>query len=319
MKYFAIFLLAIVSMLIIIPPLRAAAIKIGYVEKPNPESDRKIHSEPKPYLASVGMFLIFWILYAAFIGDFSHKAMLIFISSSLIFGIGTLDDWYKISNRDLKALPKLIVQLIACLIVYLAGVKLYGFTDPFSGQFIMFPAVVQFILSVLWMFGVITVINFTDGLDGLAGGVVTISACTLFLVALTKGNAEAAVMSIILVGICLGYLHYNKFPSKILMGDSGATFLGFVLALISLDGAFKQATVISIFIPILALGLPIFDNIMVVLRRIHNKKPVYVGDSTQIHYRLIKKGFTQVQAVHLLYACCLMLNVIAVIILLLKL
>jgi len=89
------------------------------------------------------------------------------------------------------------------------------------------------------------------------GGISCISSGTLFLVALVKGSEISALMAIMLVGICLGYLKFNKYPSKILMGDSGATFLGFILAVISLEGAFKQATVISIFIPILALGVPI--------------------------------------------------------------
>ena len=240
--------------------------------------------------------------------------MYIFLSSAIVFLIGMLDDWYKIKGNDLKALPKFIVQLSACVLVYSAGVRFLGFTNIFNGEYILLPDWIQFVLTVSWLFGVTTVINFMDGMDGLAGGLVCISSCTLFIVAAVKGNEYSAIMAIILVGICLGYLKYNRFPAKILMGDSGATFLGFMLALISLDGAFKQATVLSIFVPILALGLPIFDNIFVVLSRIKDGKPVYVGDTTQVHYRLLAKGFTQKQVVFVLYLVSLCLNLCAIIV-----
>ena len=123
---------------------------------------------------------------------------------------------------------------------------------------------------------------------------------------------------IILVGICLGYLKYNHFPAKILMGDAGATFLGFMLAIISLDGAFKQATLISILVPILALGVPIFDNLYVVMKRIKEKKPIYVGDASQAHFRLVAQGLTQKQAVHFLYQISICFNLGAIILFMLK-
>lgn len=318
MNYFIAFLFALVFLLLVTPLLRNFAFKIDYTEKPKPDQERKVHKEPKPYLAAVGMFLCFWIVYIAFFRDFSTRSILLFISSLLIFGIGMLDDWFKIKGGDLKALPKMLVQLSACILVYVADISISGFTNPFSGTYINLPIFLQIALTVIWLFGVTTVINFTDGLDGLAGGISCISACTLFVVALAKGQNVSALMSITLVGICLGYLYYNKFPAKILMGDAGATFLGFMLGVISLDGAFKQATVISIFIPVLALGLPIFDNIFVVLNRLKNKKPIYIGDASQVHYRLLAKGLSQKQAVYVLYLVSVCLNLSAIILLLLK-
>lgn len=319
MLYFIAFTAALLIMLGVTPQLRKLAFKIDYLEKPNVDIERKIHTEPKPYLAAVGMFGCFWVLYLAFVRDFSSKTFILFASSFLIFAIGMLDDWFKINGKDLKALPKLVVQLVACILVYRADILFRGFTNPFDGSFVLLPYWLQLCLTVIWLFGVTTVINFADGLDGLAGGISCISACTLFVVALAKGQNTSAIMAILLVGICLGYLRYNKFPAKILMGDSGATFLGFMLGLISLDGAFKQATVISIFVPILALGLPIFDNIFVVFRRMKQGKPIYVGDSGQVHYRLLSKGFSQKQAVQFLYLICICLNLTAIILFLLKL
>ena len=313
LNYISAFALSLLIMIIITPKLRALAIKIGYCEKPR-DSERKIHNETKPYLAGLGMFLTFWVCYFIILRDFSTKSLLIMISSLIIFAIGMVDDWYKIKGSDLKALPKLIVQLSACVLVFISGVRFRGFTNPLDSGYILLPGWLQFSLTVTGMFGVTTVINFMDGLDGLAGGLSCISSCTLFIVAMAKGNFYSAIMGIILVGICLGYLKYNKFPSKILMGDAGATFLGFMLGLISLDGAFKQATAISIFVPVLALGLPIFDNLFVVLNRIKNKKPVYEGDATQVHHRLLAKGMTQKQVVFTLYLISLCLNLCAIIV-----
>ncbi len=309
--------MSLVIMLLITPKLTKLAHKLNYIEKPNPGSERKIHMEDKAYLAGVGIFFTFWFCYFVFTGDFSRKSVVMVISSFLIWGIGMVDDWFKIRGGDLKALPKMLVQLSACVIlVYFTNLKFLGITNPFDDSYVLFPVWLQFLLSVLWLFGVTTVINFSDGLDGLAGGISCISAGTLFVVSLARENSILAIMSITLVGICIGYLKYNKYPAKILMGDAGATFLGFILAIISLDGAFKQATVVSIFIPILALGLPIFDNIFVVIKRIREGRRIYVGDSSQIHYRLIAKGLTQKQTVYILYLVCICLNLSAIILLL---
>ncbi|EKQ57959.1 MULTISPECIES: MraY family glycosyltransferase [unclassified Clostridium] len=319
MDFLRAFTFSLLMMLFITPKLMQLAYKIDYLEKPKIDCERKIHNEAKPYLAGVGIFFSFWIAYFSINPVCNIKNIIIFLSSLLIFIVGMFDDYYKIKKKDLKALPKMIFQLLACILVYEAsGVKFSGITNPFDGSYVVLPIWLQFTLTICWLFGVTTVINFIDGMDGLAGGITCISSCTLFLVALVKNDLSSALMAIILVGICLGYLKYNKFPSKILMGDSGATFLGFILGIISLDGAFKQATAISIFIPILVLGLPIFDNIFVLFKRIHEGRPIYIGDASQIHFRLLAKGLNQKQVVYLLYLACACLNLSAIVLLFLK-
>lgn len=313
MEYFIAFLLALVSMLVVTPRLREIAFKTNYVEQPKKNCARKIHKEPKPYLAAVGIFGVFWIVYLFVSKGLDHKGIFILISSTLIFSIGMLDDWIKIRGKDLPAFPKMLVQVLACIVVYFGGVKFIGFTNPLDGTYVLLPDWMQFILTIVWLFGVTTVINFTDGMDGLAGGVSCISAITMFIVAFGMRDPHSAMMAIILVGVCLGYLRYNKFPAKILMGDAGATFIGFILGVIALDGAFKQATVLSIFIPVLALGLPIFDNIYVVLKRMKEGKPIYIGDSSQAHFRLVAHGLTQKQAVYVLYLVSICFNLSAII------
>ena len=318
MSFLRAFTFSFLMMLFITPKLMQLAYKINYLEKPQLDNERKIHKESKPYLAGVGLFFSFWITYFIISSSYNNKILIISLSSFLIFIVGMIDDTYKIRGKDLKAFPKMFFQLLACILVYIANVRFSGFTNPFDGSYVLLPTWLQFLLTICWLFGVTTVINFTDGIDGLAGGITCISSCTLFIVALFKDDMSSALMAIILVGICLGYLKYNKFPSKILMGDSGATFLGFILGVISLDGAFKQVTVISIFIPILVLGLPIFDNIFVIFKRLSEGRPIYVGDASQIHFRLLAKGFTQKQVVYLLYLASGCLNLTAIFLLLLK-
>ncbi|WP_046215995.1 MraY family glycosyltransferase [Paenibacillus wulumuqiensis] len=317
MPYIAAFILSFVFVLITIPMLRKWAIRLDFVDKPRPDSERKLHREPVPLMAGIALFGGFAISYILFMDAGLWKMTAVMAGSLLVLGIGLVDDWYKVSRREFPALPKMIVQLAAALIIYMAGIRFSGFSNPFNDQYILLPDWLQLILTLLWIFGVTTVINFSDGMDGLAGSLATISAVTLFIVAITQGQGGSAIMAISLVGVGLAYLRYNKPPAKVYMGDSGATFLGFVLAIIALDGAFKQATLLSLFVPILALGVPIFDNIFVVIKRMLNGKPIYEADATQIHYRLLSSGLNQQQVllVLCLISVCLSLSSIILVLL----
>ncbi|MUG43402.1 undecaprenyl/decaprenyl-phosphate alpha-N-acetylglucosaminyl 1-phosphate transferase [Paenibacillus woosongensis] len=295
---------------LLIPPFGRLAFRLDFVDKPRKDVERKLHREPIPLTASYVIFIGFFVTYLAVGREFNMETLAIFIGGVLLLIIGTLDDWYKTKGKDFPALPKLIVQVSAAVIVYASGISFTGFFNPFSGEYVVLPGILQFLLTILWIFGVTTVINFSDGLDGLAGGLSAISAITLFIVALTKGQSTSAIMAITLVGVTLAYLRYNKPPAKIFMGDAGATFLGFILAVIALDGAFKQATVLSLFIPVLALGVPIFDNIFVVIKRFLQGKSIYEADASQVHYRLLRAGLTHRQTVMflMLISTCLCLS-----------
>lgn len=302
----------------LIPPLSKLAFRLDFVDKPRQDVERKIHREPIPLTASYAIFIGFFITYLLFARDFSLETLALFIGGVLLLTIGTIDDWYKTKGKDFPALPKFIVQIAAAILVFLSGNAFTGFINPFSGDYISLPVILQFVLTIIWIFGVTTVINFSDGMDGLAGGLTAISAVTLFIVAVTKGQSTSAIMAIALVGVTLAYLRYNKAPAKIFMGDAGATFLGFILAVIALDGAFKQATVLSLFIPILALGVPIFDNIFVVVKRFIQGKSIYQADATQVHYRLLKAGLNQKQVVAVLYLVSVCLSLSSIILLLIE-
>jgi len=288
------------------------------VDKPRADVERKIHRRPIPLTASYAIFIGFIATYFIYVHGFTGQTGAIIAGSLLLLTIGTVDDWYKTKGKDFPSLPKFIVQLSAAVLVYASGIQFHGFANPLTGHFMNFPEWLQFMLTVLWIFGVTTVINFSDGMDGLAGGLSAISAGTLFVVALAMGQSESAMMAIILVGVTVAYLRYNKPPAKVFMGDAGATFLGFILAVIALDGAFKQATVLSIFIPILALGVPIFDNLFVVARRLLQGKPIYQADASQAHYRLLRTGLNPKQVVLFLYLVSSCFSLFSIILLLLQ-
>ncbi|QQE73602.1 undecaprenyl/decaprenyl-phosphate alpha-N-acetylglucosaminyl 1-phosphate transferase [Brevibacillus composti] len=312
------FLISFAIVYVLIPPLGKLAFRLDFVDKPRKDVERKIHREPIPLTASYAIYIGFAVPYLLFSGEEWLQTIAVLAGGLLLLIIGTVDDWYKTQGKDFSALPKLIVQLSAAVLVYASGIAFTGFYNPLSGEYVLLPVWLQFILTILWIFGVTTVINFSDGMDGLAGGLSAISAGTLFIVALAKGQGNSAIMAIILVGVAVAYLRYNKPPAKVFMGDAGATFLGFILGVIALDGAFKQATVLSLFIPILALGVPIFDNLFVVTRRFLEGKPIYQADASQAHYRLLRTGMNQKQVVAFLCLISVCFSLTSIILLLLQ-
>lgn len=315
MIYLSAFLVVFIIVYSLIPRLRQLAFKIGFVDKP---TERKKHTEPVPLLGGLGIFIGFVSGYAIFIKPIDIKFLAILFASFLVLSIGIVDDWYKTRSKEFPVSPRLIIQILSAIIVYKSGIVFYGFTNPFTHTYIFLPVWLQFILTVTWILGVTTVINWSDGMDGLAGSLVTISAATLFVVALAKVQPDSAMMAILLISATLGFLRYNRYPAQIFMGDSGANFLGFILGIIALDGAFKQATLISIFIPILALGVPIFDNIFVIIKRFLDGKPIYKADATQIHHRLLSTGLNQKQVVTAISLLSVCLSLLSIILLLLK-
>ncbi|MNW31939.1 putative undecaprenyl-phosphate N-acetylglucosaminyl 1-phosphate transferase [compost metagenome] len=318
MMYILAFLLSFAIVVILIPPLGRLAHRLDFVDKPRRDVERKLHRQPIPLTASYAIFIGFFLTYIAFTKQLSWETAALVAGGILLLTIGTIDDWYKTKGKDFPALPKMIIQVSAAVLVFASGISFTGFVNPFTSEYVLLPFWLQFILTILWIFGVTTVINFSDGMDGLAGGLSAISAITLFIVALAKGQSDSALMSMVLVGVTLGYLKYNRPPAKVFMGDAGATFLGFILAVIALDGAFKQATVLSLFIPILALGVPIFDNLFVVAKRFLQGKAIYEADASQAHYRLLRAGLNHKQVVGVLYLISTCLCLSSIILLLLE-
>jgi len=315
MSYFYAFIIAFFIVYFITPNLIKLAFKFDFLDKP---TERKKQEKPMPLIGGVGLFIAFFVGYLIFIRPIGKEFFYISTSSLLVLVIGIVDDWHKSKGKEFAVLPRLIIQIISAIMIYSSGIVFNGFTNPFTNTYVTLPSGVSFLLSITWILGVTTVINWSDGVDGLAGSLAAIAGSTLFIVAIVKNQTNSAMMSILLVGALIGFLKYNRYPAKTYIGDSGANFSGFILAIIALEGAFKQATIISLAIPILALGVPIFDNLYVIMKRISNGKPIYEADATQIHHRLLSTGLNQKQVVMFISLISVCLSLCSIIILLLK-
>ena len=219
---------------------------------------------------------------------------------------------------DIMALPaklKFVIQIAAALIPALNGVSIQALSNPniFSPNAYWVLNWLSVPVTVLWIVGITNAVNLIDGLDGLANGVSAISAATVLVIALITSDAQVAVVMAALVGACVGFLPYNLNPAKMFMGDTGATFLGFILSTMSIQGLFKFYAVISFAVPFLILGLPIFDTAFAMIRRMaHGQSPMH-ADRGHIHHRLIDMGLNQKQAVATLYVISGILGLSAVV------
>ncbi len=313
MLYLLAFVFSFLLVFLTVPFVKKLALKTGFVDMPN---QRKIHKSPIPLLGGVA-------IYAGFVitaGIFTHRSQEYFglaLGGLIIFLIGIIDDFYKTRKRDMKAWPKFLIQIVAASILPFFNIMIQGINIPFAhGTFVTFPIWLRYITTIIWVVGITNMMNFLDGVDGLAAGIAAISSTTLFLIALVKGLPAMAMLSVILVGTSLGFLRHNFHPARIFMGDAGATFLGYVLAAIAVDGAFKSATLVSVAIPVLALGVPIMDAFYVIIRRFRENRPIYVADKGHTFHRLIDSGLSQKQTVTFLYLLGICFSLVSIVILL---
>ncbi|MDP9729665.1 MraY family glycosyltransferase [Alicyclobacillus tolerans] len=295
--YLVSFLLSLGIVYATVPFIRKFAVHLGFVDQPN---GRKIHKEPIPLLGGLSIYCGFLVT-AAWMGKAGSTFWGIAIGGFLIFSIGVLDDFYKTRGKDFKALPKFLMQIAAAVVLVLYQIRITGISLPFQHRYDTFPLWVSVLATVLWVVAITNMMNFLDGVDGLAAGIAAISAMTLFFVALLKGQPVMAVFSIALMGSAIGFLRHNFYPARIFMGDAGATFLGFVLAAIAVDGAFKSATAVSLVVPVLALGVPIMDTVWVLFRRVRENRPLHIADKGHTFHVLMKSGLSQIQTVTFLY------------------
>lgn len=316
MKYLLVSVLAFSIVFFLTPILMKLAFKYNFIDKP---TKRKKHRGEIPLSGGLSMFIGFFITYFIAYYNYSFDEKYgIFVGSLMILIIGMVDDYYKSIGKEFPITPRVIVQILAAIVVFNSGVAFEGFTNPFTDKYITLSPVVQFVLTITWIFGVTTVINWSDGMDGLAGGLSFISSITFATTAVILVQPSSLILSLIVAGVVLGFLFYNRYPAKVFMGDSGANFLGFILSIIALDGAFKGATILSLMIPILALAVPIFDNLFVVFKRFSEGKPVYKADRSQIHYRLEAKGLNTDQVVAYISIISLIFSAISIIMLIIK-
>ena len=291
----------------ITPLVKMLAKKVGAMDIPKDE--RRMHHVPIPRMGGLAIFVGFMVSVLIFAGKYIGTELRgILLGSVIIVILGIMDD-----ILTLKAMPKFIVQILAAVIVTVHGCRI----DHFIGFDL--PVWLSYVVSVLWIVTITNAVNFIDGLDGLAAGVSAISAGTMLVVALMlAGNdnlvaTASALLLAAIVGACIGFIPYNFNPASIFMGDTGSTFLGFMLASISIYGLFKTYAVISFAVPFLVLGLPIFDICFAVIRRLaHGQSPMH-ADRGHVHHRLIDMGFSQKQAVAIAYLLSALLGLAAVV------
>ena len=299
--------------LITTPIVKSMGQKWGAVDVP--KDGRRMHDHPIPRMGGLAIFLGFLlsvILFIPFVQTDGLGMQLqgMLLGAVIIVVLGILDDIYA-----LPALPKLIVQIVAAVIAVCSGNVIETISNPniFSNDLYWELGWLSIPVTVIWIVAVTNAVNLIDGLDGLACGVSTISSMTVLVIALTVAEPTVAVLMACLAGGCIGFLPYNTNPAKIFMGDTGSTFLGYVLAVVSIQGLFKYYTLISFVVPFLMLGLPIFDTCFAFIRRIaHGQSPMH-ADRSHIHHRLIDMGLNQKQAVAVLYVISAILGLSAVV------
>ncbi len=284
------------------PPVRVLAFRIGAVDIPLDQ--RRMHKKPIPRIGGLAIFFGFTASTMIFCNP-TKELLAIWLGGFVLVALGILDDVFR-----LPAMLKFVVQIGAAVIAVVNGVVIDHIS--IGGNYIMF-GVWRIPITILWIVGLTNAINLIDGLDGLACGVSAISSASLFCVVLLNGDLHSAMITAILTASCIGFMPFNKNPAKIFMGDTGALFLGFTLAVMSVQGVFKLHTVISFLVPLSIFALPLLDTTVAIIRRVAHGKSPFSPDRGHLHHKLVDMGFTQKNAVRILYAICALLGLVAVV------
>lgn len=320
LEYGVLFAVAAVVTIALTPLARKLAIKLDAIDYP---SARRVNMLPIPRMGGVAIFG--GILAALAVAGFGVYAFGwvdpfidyngievnywgVLLGTVLIFLVGAVDDVV-----DLNPKAKMLGQIVAACVVAGSGLLFSSIHNPIGEGYIEF-GWVAYPLTVFYLVAFANVINLIDGLDGLAAGITGISAITILLFAVLTGRFDAALFSVILVGVCAGFLKSNFFPASIFMGDSGALLLGFSLGVISLFAVARSALFVSLLVPILAAGVPILDTFFAIVRRKREHRPIDEADKGHIHHRLMRAGFSQRATVLIMWAWTALLAACGVII-----
>jgi len=295
------FAVAAVVTLVTTPLTARLAVRLGAIDLPR---DRDLHEAPVPRLG--GLAILAGILVAAIIFvPLDSQTRAILGGALVAVLVGSIDDLY-----DLPPAAKLAGQIAAAAIPVAAGVRVETFTLPFVGS-VDLSATGGGILTGVAIVAVMNVVNFTDGVDGLAAGVCTISGATFAIIALSLDRADAGVLAAITAGAALGFLWHNFHPASVFMGDAGSNLLGLMLACIAVQGVLKTAAVVALVFPLVVLAVPILDTAFVVAKRFKYRRPAWQADTEHFHHRMARIGFSQRRTVIYLYLWTLSLAALA--------
>ena len=319
------FLLGLVTAFVVTPFSMRIAKKYGAIDVPN---DRRVNKKPMPRLGGIAVIAGFFVSTIYLLISMSIEGKLVlfeedmlwlklvgFFVGIIILGITCFID----DTKGIHSLTKLIVQIVAALIVVACGIRIENFEIPFLNGQAELNIVLSYIITVCWNVGVTNAINLIDGLDGLSSGISLISCISLLIIFTLNGSPLIAIVLITALGGAIsGFLPYNFNPAKTFIGDTGSNFLGFSLAVISILGVAKTYTALVLIAPIIVLALPLFDTLFAIFRRIKNGKSlkaVFKADKGHLHHRLMQKGYTQKQAVFILYGITATFGMFAVVLL----
>ena len=295
--------------------------------------DRRMHEVPKPRIGGIAVFFGFAFALFAVLGialshvhgffpvdpheslmdqlrdqlEGAHNLVGLLFGSMLILGVGLWDDIMGMRPRY-----KFTAQVVVAGISMIYGFLISGISNPFTHSYVDFPLWFSIPITLLWYLGMMNAINFIDGLDGLLSGFTAISCVFLFAIALTKGNPVVALVVIALAGAALGFLPYNFNPARIILGDTGSLFIGYVFATVAIIGTAKTAIAVGLLAPLVVLALPILDTAAAIYRRARSGKRITEADRGHFHHQLIfRYGLNVRQAVLLIYAICIVLGAVA--------
>src|SRR5215510_2296432 len=304
--YITLFTLSLLAAILVTPLVRRKASEWGAVARP--DNGRHIHARPTPRLGGVAIYIAFiaTLLCVPFLGNMvsdSFRANLLkFVAllapATFILLFGVYDDF-----RGAAAPLKLSFQIIAAVMVYAAGFRIENLSTPF-GDHLSLPAPLSVPATILWIVVITNAFNLIDGIDGLAAGASVFALISILVFSVAQGNPEISLIAVVLVGSVMGFLRYNFNPATIFLGDSGSMFLGFLAAVLSLEGSQKGSTIVAIAIPLVSFGLPVTEAGLSLTRRFLSGQSLLAGARGNIHQKLLDHGLTQRQAVILLYAVC---------------
>jgi UDP-N-acetylmuramyl pentapeptide phosphotransferase/UDP-N-acetylglucosamine-1-phosphate transferase len=237
--------------------------------------------------------------------QYGPESLLLLIPASLVLLLGVYDDL-----RGANATVKFSVLGFIATLFFVLGGRIEALSIPFVGS-VHLPLAVSYVLTVLWLVGIANAFNLIDGMDGLAAGAALFSSLVILVFSFAQGRPLMIVVALVLCGALAGFLRYNFNPASIFLGDSGALFIGFTLAALSVLGAQKATTAVAVVIPLLAFGLPVVDTTVTMARRLISRRPVFQGDNEHIHHMLLARGWSQRQAALVLYGVCAAFGLLA--------
>jgi len=296
------FVISCATTLLVTPIIIKLAKKFNVIDKPN---NRKMHKDMKP---SMGGLAIFIGAAAGFIylQPMHDQLNAIVIGACIMLITGILDDMF-----EFRAMYKLAGQITAAVVVVSSGLIIEKLTIPFVGT--VYLGFLGIAITIFWIVAASNAINLIDGLDGLAAGVSAIGLTSILVMAFIDYRLVVVYLCIILIGSCIGFLFHNFHPSKIFMGDTGALFLGYSIAIVSMLGLFKNVAFFSFIVPIIVLAIPIFDTIFAIIRRAINKQGIATPDKKHIHYQLISMGYSHRASVLIIYGFSIFFGSVAIV------